>query len=159
MIFVTLGTNDESFERLLKTIDKAIDNKVIKDKVIVQAGCTKYESKNMEIFSLIPKDKFEELVEQCDFLITHGGVGSILTGLNKNKKVIAVPRLAKFKEHGNDHQLQIVENFGKMGYIIPVNKMEDLEDAIKNIKKFKPNKFISNTKNFIKIIEDYIDNL
>ena len=159
MIFVTLGTNDESFERLLKTIDKAIDNKVIKDKVIVQAGCTKYESKNMEIFSLIPKEKFEELVEQCDFLITHGGVGSILTGLNKNKKVIAVPRLAKFKEHGNDHQLQIVENFGKMGYIIPVNKMEDLEDAIKNIKKFKPNKFISNTKNFIKIIEDYIDNL
>ena len=159
MIFVTLGTNDESFERLLKTIDKAIDNKVIKDKVIVQAGCTKYESKNMEIFSLIPKEKFEELVEQCDFLITHGGVGSILTGLNKNKKVIAVPRLAKFKEHGNDHQLQIVENFGKMGYIIPVNKMEDLEDAIKSIKKFKPNKFISNTKNFIKIIEDYIDNL
>lgn len=159
MIFVTLGTNDESFERLLKAIDKAIDNKVIKDKVIVQAGCTKYESKNMEIFSLIPKEKFEELVEQCDFLITHGGVGSILTGLNKNKKVVVVPRLAKFKEHGNDHQLQIVENFGKMGYIIPVNKMEDLEKAIKSVKTFKPNKFVSNTKNFIKIIEDYIDNL
>ena len=159
MIFVTLGTNDENFERLLKAIDKAIDNKVIKDKVIVQAGCTKYESKNMEIFSLIPKEKFEELVEQCDFLITHGGVGSILTGLNKNKKVVVVPRLAKFKEHGNDHQLQIVENFGKMGYIIPVNKMEDLEKAIKSVKTFKPNKFVSNTKNFIKIIEDYIDNL
>lgn len=159
MIYVTLGTNDKSFERLLKAIDKAIEDKVIKDKVIVQAGCTKYESKNMEILDLVPREKFDELIAECDLLITHGGVGSILTGVNNNKKVIAVPRLAKYKEHGNDHQLQIVENFGKMGYIIPVNKMEDLEDAIKRAKTFKPKKFVSNTNKFIKLIEDYIDNL
>ena len=159
MIFVTLGTNDESFTRLLKAIDKAIDNGTIKEKVIVQAGCTKYESNNMEIMDLVPREKFDELISKCDLLITHGGVGSILTGINNNKKVIAVPRLAKLKEHGNDHQLQIVENFGKLGYIIPVMDMDELESAIKGAKNFKPKKFVSNTNNFIKIIEDYIDNL
>ena len=103
MIFVTLGTNDESFERLLKAIDKEIDKGTIKEKVIVQAGCTKYESKNMEILDLVPRDEFEKLISECNLLITHGGVGSILTGINKGKKVIAVPRLAKYNEHGNDH--------------------------------------------------------
>lgn len=159
MVFVTLGTNDESFERLLKAIDKAIDKGLIKDKVVVQAGCTKYESKNMEIMDLVPREKFDELIKKCDLLITHGGVGSILTGVNNDKKVIAVARLAKYKEHGNDHQLQIVENFGKLGYIIPVTNVDDLDDALKQVKTFKPKKFVSNTNNFIKIIEDYIDSI
>ena len=159
MILVTLGTNDESFIRLLKEIDRLIDKGTIKDKVIVQAGCTKYESNNMEILDLVPREKFDELIKECDLLITHGGVGSILTGINNNKTVIAVPRLHKYNEHGNDHQLQIVENFGKLGYIIPVNDMNDLEKAIKGYKSFKPKKFVSNTNNFIKLIEDYIDSI
>ena len=104
MILVTLGTNDESFERLLKAIDKEIEKKTINERVVVQAGCTKYESKNMEILDLVPRDEFDKLIKECDLLITHGGVGSILTGINYGKKVIAVPRLAKYHEHGNDHQ-------------------------------------------------------
>ena len=86
MIFVTLGTNDNSFERLLKAIDKEIEKGTIKDKVIVQAGCTKYTSKNMEILDLVPREEFDRLISECDLLITHGGVGSILTGVNNGKK-------------------------------------------------------------------------
>lgn len=159
MIFVTLGTNDESFERLLKAIDKEIDKKTIKERVVVQAGCTKYESKNMEIFDLIPRDEFDKLISECDLLITHGGVGSILTGITKGKKVIAVPRLSKYKEHGNDHQLQIVENFSKKKYILAVKDMNKLGKIIEKSKTFKPQKFVSNTNNIINMIEDYIDNL
>lgn len=159
MIFVTLGTNDESFVRLLKAIDKEIEKGIIKEKVIVQAGCTKYSSKNMEILDLVPRDEFEKLIEECDLLITHGGVGSILTGINKGKKVIAVPRLAKYKEHGNDHQLQIVENFSKRKYILAVNDLNKLGKTIIKAKKFKPQKFVSNTHNIINMIEEYIDNL
>ena len=61
MILVTLGTQDKSFKRLLDAIQKEIDNGNIKDKVVVQAGCTKYESKDMEIFDLIDRDKFADL--------------------------------------------------------------------------------------------------
>ncbi len=159
MIFVTLGTNDEQFPRLLKAIDREIENGNIKEKVIVQAGCTKYESKNMEIMDLVPRDEFDRLISECDLLITHGGVGSILTGINNGKKVIAVPRLARYKEHLNDHQLQIVENFSERKYIIAVKDLNKLGKAIEKAKTFKPQKFVSNTHNIIKIIEDYIDKL
>lgn len=158
MILVTLGTQDKQFVRLLDIVQEQIDLGNIKDKVIVQAGCTKYESKDMEIFSLIDRDKFGDLIKQCDILITHGGVGSIITGLNNNKKVIVVPRLAKYKEHINDHQMQITYNFSKEGYILPLYENDDLGMVLKNIKKFKPMKFKSNTGNMIELICNYIDN-
>lgn len=158
MILVTLGTQDKSFKRLLDAIQKEIDKCNIKDKVVVQAGCTEYESKDMEIFDLIDRDKFTDLIKECDLLITHGGVGSILTGLKNNKKVIAAPRLSQYKEHTNDHQLQIIEKFDNSGLILPLYDFENLEKVLKSVKTFKPKKYKSNTKNMIKLIEDYIDN-
>ena len=158
MIFVTLGTQDKVFDRLLKDIDKEIDKGTIKDKVIVQAGYTKYESKNMEVFDLLDKDDFDKYISKCDLLITHGGVGSILTGLKNNKKVIVSPRLAKYNEHMNDHQKDITSRFSEEGYILAYNEGDDLGKIIKESKNFKPKKYTSNTNNMIKLITDYIDN-
>ena len=157
MIFVTLGTQDKSFKRLLEAIDKEITKGTIKEKVIVQAGFTKYDSNNMETFDLLDKDDFDKYIKECDLLITHGGVGSILTGLKNNKKVIAAPRLAKYNEHMNDHQKEIIERFTEAGYILAYNEGDDLGKIIKKVKTFKPNKYLSNTNNMIKIIKDYID--
>lgn len=159
MIFVTLGTQDKSFSRLLKAIDKEIEKGTIKDKVVVQAGLTKYKSKNMEIFDLIPADKFDQYIEKSDLVITHGGAGSILTALKKNKKVIAAARLSKYKEHTNDHQKQIVKEFSDEGYILELNDFNKLGKLIEKSKKFKPKKFMSNTKNIIKLLEDYIEDV
>ena len=158
MILVTLGTQDKQFYRLLDMIQELIDNKKIKDKVIVQAGYSKnYKSKNMEIFDLIPIDEMDKLVKKCDILITHGGVGSIINGLNYNKKVIAVPRLKKYKEHTNDHQEQIVNNFYNEGYILKLDEEDKLEDVLKQLKKFKPNKYKSNNDKFANLILKEID--
>lgn len=158
MILITLGTQDRSFKRLLDAVQKQIDNGNIKDKVVVQAGCTKYESKDMEIFDLLDRDRFAELIGECDLLITHGGVGSILTGLNNNKKVIATPRLKEYNEHQNNHQLEIIEKFSSSGLILPLYEMNDLAKVLKEAKTFKPKKFKSNTMNMVKLIEDFIDN-
>lgn len=158
MILVTLGTQDKKFTRLLDSIQKLIDKKIIKEKVVVQAGCTcDYNSKDMEIFDLIPMDDFDKLISECDILITHGGVGSIITGLKNDKKVIAAARLKKYGEHTNDHQLQIIENFAKEGYIIPLENFDDLEEILKSIKKFKPKKYKTNSNNFNKLIKSKID--
>jgi len=158
MILVTLGTQDKSFKRLLDAVSKQINEGNIKDKVIVQAGCTKYSNKNMEIFDLIDRDKFSELIKECDLLITHGGVGSIINGLKNNKVVIAAARLEKYKEHTNDHQLQIINNFKESGYILALEDFNNLDKVLKEAKKFKPKKYKSNTKNMMKLIKDYIDN-
>lgn len=158
MILITLGTQDKSFKRLLDAIQKEINKGNIKDRVVVQAGCTKYTSSDMEIFDLIDRDKFSDLIKECELLITHGGVGSILTGLKNNKKVIAAPRLKEYKEHTNNHQLEIIEKFATTGLILPLYDFDKLDETLKKVKKFKPKKYQSNTNNMIKLIEDYIDN-
>ena len=157
MILVTLGTQDKSFERLLKAIDKEIEKGNIKDKVVVQAGYTKYKSKNMEIFKSVSNDRLEELMDEASLIITHGGVGSILTALKHHKKVIATPRLAKYNEHTNDHQKQIIEEFGKLGYIIPLKDLTKLDKMLEKSKTFKPKEFNSNNENFKKLIINYIE--
>lgn len=157
MILVMLGTQNNSFERLLKELDRLKKNKIIKEKIIVQSGYTKYSSEDMEIFDFIDKDKLEEYQDKADIIITHGGVGSIISSLKKDKKVIAIPRLKKYDEHVNDHQLDIVESFSNNGYIIGIKEVKELESAYKNIKKFKPKKYIPNNSKIIKIVEDFIN--
>ncbi len=158
MILVTLGTQDKEFTRVLKEIDRLIDKKVINEEVIVQAGYTKYESKNMKIFDYVPKKKLESYMDQASFIITHCGVGSIFDCLKKDKKVIAVARLSKYKEHNNDHQLELLEEFSKENLIIPVVEMDELESAIKKVKTFKPAKYKSNNSNMVNLVSNYIDN-
>ncbi len=158
MILVLLGTQKNEFNRLLQAIEKNIKEGNIKEKVIVQAGCTKFSTDLMEVFDLIPKEDIEELKKKARIIITHGGVGSILSCVKLGKKVIAVPRLAKYNEHVNDHQRQLVEKFNKEGYIIGVENLEKLSEALNKIENFTPRKYVSNTNNFIKLIENYINN-
>ena len=158
MILVTLGTQDKSFDRLLKAVDKEIKNGNIKEEVIVQAGYTKYESKNMKIFDYVSEEDFKEYIDKCNVLITHSGVGTILNGIENGKKIIVVPRLSKYKEHHNDHQVEIAEEFEKEGYVIYLKDMRDLGNIIKKINKFNPRK-LEHNKEVIKTIENFIDNI
>ena len=159
MILVTLGTQDKKFYRLLDIVQKAIKQGVIKDKVIVQAGYSSdYKSDDMEILNLVSIEKFKKLISECDILITHGGVGSIITGLKENKKIIAVPRLKKYKEHTNDHQAQIVDAFAKDGYILKLDENGNICDLLNKIKKFNPKVYKSNNKQFLKLISNEINN-
>ena len=159
MILVMLGTQNNSFHRLLEEIDKLIDKKILQEKVIVQAGYTKYESENMKIFSLIPQDELENYQDKADLIITHGGVGSIISSIKRGKKVIAIPRLHKYGEHVNDHQKQIVESFDKKGYIIGIYDVSDLDKAIEKAKEFEPKKYEANNKKMLSIIENFIDSI
>ncbi len=157
MILVTLGTQDKSFERLLKAIDQQIEKGLIKEKVIVQAGYTKYKSSNMEIFDLVPQKEMDELIEKSRIVITHGGVGTILSAIKKKKIVIAAARLKKYKEHVNDHQKQIIKEFTKRGYILELRDFNQLDKILEKSKTFHPKKFESNTQNMVNLIEDYIE--
>ena len=159
MIFVILGTQDKEFTRLLKQVEKEIKKGNIKDKVIVQAGSTKYKSEYMEILDYISMNEFKNYIKKSDYIITHGGVGTILDALLLNKKIIAVPRLSKYKEHENDHQVQIIEEFSNMGYIIDGSRLNKLDESIDKLNTFIPKSYKSNNKNMINLIENYIDNL
>lgn len=158
MIVILLGTQNYSFHRLLQEVQRCIDAGIINQEVVVQAGSTKFSSKQMKLFTLIQQDKLTELMKEADIIITHGGVGSIVNGVKLHKKVIAVPRLQKYGEVTNDHQIQIIETFSKEGFIIGLHDVSELENALKNIEFFEPKTLKSNTQNIMNIISEFINN-
>lgn len=161
MIFVILGTQDKKFTRLLEAIQKKIDEgKIAKnEEIIVQAGSTKFKSKDMKIIDYMTVKDFEENIERADVIICHSGVGTILTALKKQKIIIAAARLKKYGEHVNDHQLQILENFKEAGYLLALEDFDKIDLLLKQARNFKPSMFKSNKENFLKQLENEINTL
>jgi len=157
MIFVTVGTQDKPFVRLIRAVEEAVIAGKITDEVIVQAGNTQYESKVLNVLNYVPFDKFNEYIAKADIIITHGGVGSILNALKLKKKIIAVPRLAKYGEHINDHQLQVIKKMTEDGYILSCDDEDKIADKVFEAEKFVVKEYISNTENFITRFKEVLD--
>ncbi len=159
MILVLLGTQDKPFVRLLNAVEKQIELGNITDEVIVQAGHTKFKSNNMTIYDLMPNELYEDFVDKAKIIITHGGVGSIVSGLKRNKIVIAAARLKKYGEHVNDHQLQIIDTFSESDYIIKLNDFDKLDVVLEQAENFKAIPYQSNTKTVINLIDEFIESI
>ena len=112
----------------------------------------------MHLIEFTTQREMEALIQNANLIITHGGVATIIEGLNHGKKIIAVPRLKKYKEHVNDHQLQIIENFDDSGYIIGTNGVEEIEKALDKTYQFVPQKYTSNNSEFVRKLEGCIYN-
>lgn len=159
MIFVTLGSQKFQFNRLLKKIDELVLNGVIDDRVFAQIGYSDYQPKHYWFKQFLDREEFAAMEAESEIVITHGGTGAIIGAVKSEKKVIAVPRLAKFNEHVDDHQLQIVREFGEMGIIEVCEDIDLLKEALTMVKRKKYNKYYSNTDSIIKSIDNYIDNI
>lgn len=157
MIFVSLGTHERPFYRLVKEIERLIQKKRIKEKVIIQLGFTDYLVNGAECYKFIPEEKMRKYTKNCSLMITHGGLGSIMRGIEAGKVVIAVPRRKNFNEHTDDHQLQIIEEAKKRGTVIPVYDIKDLEKAIKKAKKIKPKKRKYIPKRMLNIVSEVLE--
>jgi len=157
MIFVTLGTQDKGFPRLLGEIEKLINQGIIHDEVVVQAGVTKFVSNQMKIIDFLDMHEFDQHVNECTLMITHGGVGSILNGIRKNKKVIAVARRLKYDEHENEHQIEIVRAFDEMGYIVGCLDANDLKNQYCRLHHFNTKEYKSNNAFFCEQIKALIE--
>lgn len=153
MIFVMLGTQDKQFKRLIDVVLQAN----LDDEIIIQKGYTKFESDEIKNFKYCSKNEYEELISKADIVITHGGVGSIMTALSKNKKVIAMARLAKYGEHQNDHQLDIIDNFAIENYIFKLDEKDDLKQLVQKIKSHQFKKVSSNNEKFIENLLKYLE--
>jgi len=159
LIFVCLGTHNLPFDRLLIKVDELIEKNVICDEVIAQVGYSTYQPKNFKAVKFVQMDEFNTLVGNSNYVITHGGTGSITSALGLNKKVIAIPRLQRYGEHLDDHQIEIIKQFSEKGHIIAAYSVDDLEDAIASIEEFTPVPFKSGTEKIISIIEDFINSI
>lgn len=156
MIYVAVGTQKFQFDRLLKIIDKLIENGLVKDEVFAQIGYSKYQPVNYSYKEFLSKKEFDEYIIKCNLLITHSGVATIMAGLKYNKPIVVMPRLAKYKEHVDDHQVQIAEAFTSKNFVLKCDENDNLYNLITEVKNHKFDQYISQNEFIISTIRDYI---
>lgn len=163
MIFVTVGTHEQPFNRLVQEIDNLKRDGVITEDVIMQTGYSTYEPKYCQWDKLIPYKQMIKNVEDARIVITHGGPASFIMPLQIGKTPIVVPRQKKFDEHVNDHQVEFARNVAeRMGTIIPVEDTNKLGKVIKNYDTIianMNNKIMSNNKVFCDDLENIVKDL
>jgi UDP-N-acetylglucosamine transferase subunit ALG13 len=136
MIFVVLGTWEMPFTRPLVEIEEAARRGLLEQPIVVQSGKTSYASPDMKLVPFFGKEELEQMYERADLVICQAGVGSIMLGLRKQKKVISIARLSKFDEHIDDHQLEILNVFSQTGAVLPWRGEGDLPDVLKRAEGF-----------------------
>ncbi len=154
MIFATVGTHYQGFERLIKKMDEIAGR--ISDEIIMQIGFTQYEPKNAKWFRFLEKEEdILELYKKADIIVAHAGAGTLLTALSFGKPLVVVPRLKKFGEHVDDQQLELAEALESMGKAISVYDVEELENAIKRAMsmKYRP---IKRNKKLVNFLKEYL---
>lgn len=156
MIFITLGSQKFQFNRLLKAVDELMAEGKVTEKVFAQIGYSDYKPQNYSYKEFLDREKFSDAMSEADIVITHGGTGAIIGAVKKGKKVIAVPRLAAYGEHVDDHQLQLVEQFKELNLICDCLDCSELESALKYVKETQFNEYESNTKTIIDSIEEFL---
>lgn len=131
MIFVTVGTHEQPFNRLIDAVDVLRGTGVIDEPVIIQTGFSTYEPQHCEWHKLLPYSEMMEKVAEARIVITHGGPASFIMPLQIGKIPIVVPRQLQFNEHVNDHQVDFTKAVAeRMGNIIPIYNIAGLSDVI-----------------------------
>jgi UDP-N-acetylglucosamine transferase subunit ALG13 len=159
MIFVTLGSQKFQFDRLLQKLDELIEKGVITEPVTAQIGASNYLPKHFEYVRFMDREQFAKTMDACEIVVTHGGTGVIITAVKKGKKVIAVPRLAKYGEHVDDHQLQLLQQFDDLQIICACYDLDMFEEFYKGIREREFRTYVSNTHVIIESIEEYLNEL
>lgn len=159
MIYVTLGTQKFQFNRLLKYIDSAIDKGYINERVYAQIGHSTYKPRNYEYCKFMSKNEIDEVINKSNIIITHGGSGSIIQCLQKNKKVLAIARNSNYKEHVDNHQFELVNKLAEEQMILKADTEYEFLNIIDRIDFFEKRdikKLLNNCEIIKNIIDDYL---
>ena len=139
MIFLTVGSQKFPFDRLLEAVDRLIQEGKINEPVFAQIGHSTYIPKYYPCQRFLTKEEMERQMQPADLVLTHGGTASIIESVGKGKQVVAAARLAKYGEHVDDHQTEIIRKFVQDQIIEGVYEMEELDSALRAARA-KPHK-------------------
>ena len=163
MIFVTVGTHEQPFNRLVQKIDELKRDGVITEDVVIQTGFSTYEPKYCKWQKLFPFQDMGKYVEQARIVITHGGPSSFIMPLQIGKIPIVVPRQSKFNEHVNDHQVlfarAVKERYGNLIVVEDINKLGSIIVNYDQIVKGMTAGVVSNNQKFCSEFEKIVDEL
>ncbi|HFI0632502.1 TPA: glycosyltransferase [Streptococcus suis] len=161
MIFVTVGTHEQPFNRLVEEIDRLKKEAIIADDVFIQTGFSTYIPQYCDWKSIISYSEMEDYMTSADIIITHGGPATFMGAIAKGKKPIVVPRLEKFGEHVNNHQLDFAEQVqNRLATIFTVTDISELEVLLKlDSDKFVVDNSKSYKSQFVDAFADEVEEL
>lgn len=162
MIFVTVGTHEQPFDRLLRAVDGLVVDGAITEPVIIQTGYCTYEPIHCEWTRFVPALEMRRLMEEADVVVTHGGPSSFIEAIAVGKVPVVVPRRVEFGEHVNDHQVDFVREVAdRKGGIVPVYEVAELIAAIKEARRLTTGGvgFESHNAGFCRELEKMIEKL
>lgn len=151
MIFITVGTHEQSFDRLILEIDRLKKNKQVSEEVIIQSGFCQLKLDDCTCFKMLTTQEMKSFIRKARIVICHGGPSTIMEILNENKIPIVVPRQFQYNEHVNDHQLRFCQKFNETYHsFLLVEQIDDLANSIVNFEEDCCNQqsYQSNTMNF-----------
>jgi UDP-N-acetylglucosamine transferase subunit ALG13 len=116
LIFLTLGTHEQAFERALDLMVPLAET----EEVVIQHGHTppRPDSPGVEWIQFMSYDEIVEHMERASGIVCHAGVGTIITALRLARTPVVLPRLRHLDEHVDDHQLQITSELGRHGHVV-----------------------------------------
>lgn len=163
MIFVTVGTHEQPFNRLIQKMDELKKDGTIQDDVIIQTGFSTYEPKYCQWSKLIPYQQMVKNVADARIVITHGGPASFIMPLQVGKTPIVVPRQHQFNEHVNDHQVKfcraVAERYGSIIVVEDVDKLTDVLESYDEIVAKMPGGQESNNAKFCEGFEKIVEGM
>jgi len=158
MIFLPVGTQF-GFDRLVQAVDDAIAGKVIQDEVFAQIGPGKYKPASMKYVINLGKEEFDNIFNSCDAIISHAGMGNIALAMKNQKPLLVLPRLKKYGEVVNNHQVDTARKFEELGHILAAYDEKELIEKIKHLKTFVPKPRIPNRQGVIDRIAAFLNSL
>ncbi len=158
MIFLTIGTQFP-FDRLIKAVDQAVASGTVSEQVFAQIGDTDYLPRSFESAPMLKKHIFDRRIRQSSSVIGHAGIGTIITALDNNKPLLVMPRLKKYGEVVNDHQVAIAEKFEKRGYVLAAYAETQLPAKIDQLRTFVPWRRKARPQKAVEIITRYINQI
>ena len=163
MIFVTVGTHEQPFNRLVKCVDDLKKDGVIQENVIIQTGFSTYEPKYCKWEKLYPYSRMVEMVNEARIVITHGGPSSFMMPLQIGKTPIVVPRQHKLDEHVNNHQVEfckaVCERYGNIIVVEDISKLGNVITNYDQIVTGMQAGVLSNNQKFCTEFEKIVDDL
>lgn len=157
-IFIVVGTQ-EPFDRMIKAIDEWAENQKGYS-IFAQISKAQYEPRSFEFTDFIDPDLFDLRFNEADLIISHAGMGTIISALAHGKPIIVMPRLAANHEHRNDHQVDTAKSFQELGYVKAVYNDREMHEALDTAQFLKAAEKIGcqASTELIKTIQHFIDN-
>ena len=137
MIFLTVGTQFP-FDRLVRAVDEAMDQGGLDEEVFAQVADSVYRPRNFEAVPYLEKDVFDKHMREASCVISHAGMGAITTALDNRKPLLVMPRLKRYREVVNDHQVAIAQKFERLGHLLVAYREDDVSEKIKALRHFVP---------------------